>query len=83
MSLLRAIESTLESSGVTAAAVGNLEMVDRHDGTVEVWPTAPASALPELGRRRAILAGCLSSLQKAGLRVELVCRGETFIRCRA
>ncbi len=79
MSLLQAVETILASSSVAEAAVGRLRMVDCHDGTVEVWPADPG----EFGRRRAILAGCLTTLQAAGHHVELVCRGDTFVRCRA
>jgi len=83
MSLLLAVETILMTSGIAEEAVGHLRMVDRGDGTVEVWPSAPVDQPTDLGRRRAILASCLTSLQAAGHRVELVCRGDTFVRCRA
>ena len=82
MSLLRTVETTLLTSGIAEAAVGHLRLVACHDGTVEVWPADPTGAPTELGRRRAILGGCLASLQAAGHQVELVCRGDTFVRCR-
>ncbi len=83
MSLLQAVETTLEASGVTGAAHGQLRMVECDDGAVEVWPVVPTDPASEGRWRRSILAQCLTSLHHSGHRVELVCRGATFVRCRA
>ena len=88
MSLLRAVETTLHASGGVGDVLDGLDglhLVERADGSVEVWPEAPSepTTVRSVGRRRVALAHCLSSLQSSGHQVELVCRGETFVRCRA
>ena len=84
MSLLQSVETILGTSGVGQVTPGNVRTVERDDGTVELWPATPAAdAAVSRDERRAVLARCLASLQASGHRVELVCRGDTFVRCRA
>ena len=79
VSLVQAVEATVPGVG------RELRLIERADGAIELWPAieviAPADG--DRSRRSAALARCLSSLRGSGLRVELVCRGETFVRCRA
>ena len=83
MSLLQSVEKILQMSGVGATALGDVRTVERDDGTIEVWPTTPAAdPISSRHQRGVVLARCLTSLQASGLGVELVCRGDTFVRCR-
>ena len=84
-SLLQTVETALRTSATTEAAPARVQLVERADGSIEVWPELPVLAGPNESpdRRGAILARCLASLQASGHCVELVCRGQTFVRCRA
>ena len=84
MSLLQSVEKILEMSGVGETALGDVHTIERDDGTIEVWPTIlAADPVGSRHQRGAVLARCLTSLQASGLGVELVCRGDTFVRCRS
>ena len=83
MSLVHSVEAILETSGMGKLALGDVRTVERDDGTIEVWPATLANTIESRHERRAVLARCLATLQASGLGVELVCRGETFVWCRA
>ena len=80
---LHIVGARLREAGVIGSAGGDPELVERTDGTVEVWPT-PRGTTGAPSRRAEIVARCLASLRGSGLSVEFVWRGgETFVRCRA
>ena len=74
------VAASLREAGALGEADADLDLVERTDGAIEVWPSLRAVA-GDPRRQGAVLARCLTALKGSGLSVELVCRDRrTFIR---